>query len=143
MSRSPELTDDSRRRRFFADATAALTSSLDYNETLQRVADLSVPILGDAFAIHLYDPDGALQLVAAAHLDPAHTPEMILLASGGPRAHASRGWVRAIRESRPILFTEITPDVVLETLREHPELVAAYSKLRYTSQISVPLMTRC
>jgi len=138
----PDAFTDARRRRFFADATAALTSSLDYNETLQRVADLAVPLLADAFAIHLYDADGALQLVAAAHLDPAHTPEMIMLASGGPRAHESRGWVRAIRESRPILFSEITPEVVVDTLREHPDLVAAYSKLRYTSQISVPLMTR-
>ena len=59
------------RQRFLAEAGQALASSLDYEETLQRVAQLAVPRLADWCAIELPDERGQLQQVALAHVDPA------------------------------------------------------------------------
>ena len=63
------------RERFLAEAGQALASSLDYEETLQRVAQLAVPQLADWCAIELPDERGRLQQVALAHVDPARVEE--------------------------------------------------------------------
>lgn len=54
---------------FLANASAELGSSLDYQATLSRVAQLTVPSLADWCAVHVLT-DGALQTLAVAHSDP-------------------------------------------------------------------------
>ena len=76
------------RERFLAEAGQALASSLDYEETLQRVAQLAVPRLADWCAIELPDERGRLQQVALAHVDP------------GAASQEGRDAARALR--RPI-----------------------------------------
>jgi PAS domain S-box-containing protein len=59
--------------RFLAEATAELSSSLDYEQTLGRVVELAVPRLADWCSIHVLDADGVAQCVGeafAATLDP-------------------------------------------------------------------------
>ena len=59
------------RERFLSEAGQALSSSLDYEETLQRIARLAVPQVADWCAVEMPDDWGALQQVALAHVDPA------------------------------------------------------------------------
>src|SRR3954471_17677416 len=58
------------RQRFLAQAGSTLSSSLDYEETLQRVARLAVPGLADWCAVDVIDAGGRLDQVAVAHVDP-------------------------------------------------------------------------
>ena len=58
------------RQRFLAQAGVTLTSSLDYEETLQRVAQLVVPGLADWCAVDVADANQRLNQVAVAHVDP-------------------------------------------------------------------------
>jgi PAS domain S-box-containing protein len=58
-------------QRFLAEAGEALASSLDYEETLQRVARLVVPDLADWCGVDVLDAAGRPQSVAVAHVDPA------------------------------------------------------------------------
>ncbi len=58
------------RERFLSEAGQALSSSLDYEETLQSVARLAVPQLADWCAVEMPDEWGGLQQVALAHVDP-------------------------------------------------------------------------
>jgi PAS domain-containing protein len=58
------------RERFLAEAGEALASSLEYADTLQRVAQLAVPRLADWCWIELPDDRGRMHLVALAHADP-------------------------------------------------------------------------
>ncbi len=58
-------------QRVLAEAGEALASSLDYEQTLQQVADLAVPGLADWCAVSLPDDHGGLTTVAVAHVDPA------------------------------------------------------------------------
>jgi PAS domain S-box-containing protein len=54
------------------EAGKALASSLDYEETLQRVAWSAVPELADWCLVDLVDERGGAHRVAVAHADPDH-----------------------------------------------------------------------
>jgi serine phosphatase RsbU (regulator of sigma subunit)/PAS domain-containing protein len=58
------------RQRLLSEATRRLAASLDYEETLQHVADAVVPSIADWCAVHLPGSDGGTELVAVAHADP-------------------------------------------------------------------------
>jgi PAS domain S-box-containing protein len=55
---------------FIAEASELLGSSLDYEQTLARLARLSVPRLADWCAIDMVGADGSIERLAVAHEDP-------------------------------------------------------------------------
>ena len=57
-------------RRFLAEASSVLASSLDFETTLQALARLSVPMLGDYCFIDVLEDDRQIRRVALAHQDP-------------------------------------------------------------------------
>ncbi|HLK89185.1 MAG TPA: ATP-binding protein [Polyangia bacterium] len=62
--------DVQRRSRFLISASAALSESLDYERTLQRVAELSVPDMADWCTVTIVDPHGQARRLAVVHADP-------------------------------------------------------------------------
>ena len=52
--------------RFLANATDALASTLDYQATLETVAELPLPFLADWCIVDEVDEDGSLRRVAVA-----------------------------------------------------------------------------
>ena len=48
-----------------------LSSSLDFEETIGRVAEAAVPEFADWCSVELLDPDGQLRSLAVTHADPA------------------------------------------------------------------------
>ena len=59
---------------YMAEASAVLASSLDYHATLARVAQLTVPLLGDLCFVDLRAGDQAVERLAATADEPAQTP---------------------------------------------------------------------
>src|SRR5215217_2137855 len=59
------------RQRFLAEAGQLLASTLDYQQTLDRVARMIVRRVADLCAIHMIDESGEIVQVAVAHSDPA------------------------------------------------------------------------
>lgn len=57
------------RMSFLADASALL-SSLDYETTLRQVAQAAVPRISDWCAVDVAQPDGTLERIVTAHVDP-------------------------------------------------------------------------
>src|SRR5215208_1607051 len=57
-------------QRFLAEASASLSSSLDYRATLARVARLAAPYLADWCAIDILEEDASLDRLALTHQDP-------------------------------------------------------------------------
>lgn len=53
--------------RFLSSATAAMASTLDVEESLQKLARLAVPFLGQWCIVHRLHDDGRLAIVALAH----------------------------------------------------------------------------
>jgi PAS domain S-box-containing protein len=64
-----EATAAQKRLSFLAEASAMLSSSLEYEETLDKVARLAVREMGDLCSIDVVQ-DGLVRRVALAHVDP-------------------------------------------------------------------------
>jgi signal transduction histidine kinase len=70
---------------FLDHATRALTSSLDYDTTLQAAARLAVPRLGDACLVDVLGEGQVIERAAAAHVDLADEARLFDLADSYPR----------------------------------------------------------
>ena len=98
------------RARFLADAAAVLANSLDYETTLQQVADLAIPAFADGCIVDLADPDGHLVPVAMSHRDPELVKVMRELREQYPTDHrAPRGAGHVYRTGNSELYAEIDP----------------------------------
>jgi GAF domain-containing protein len=129
------------RQQFLAEAGEALSSSLGYEETLQRVARLAVPRLADWCAVELPDDRGALRQVALAHADEARVEEARAMRSRyPPDPNAPMGSHAVMRTGEPMLIPEI-PDELLVEAAQDEEHLAAIRALSIRSGMSVPMIT--
>jgi GAF domain-containing protein len=129
------------RERFLAEAGEALTSSLDYADTLQRVAQLAVPRLADWCAIELPDDRGRPQQVALAHGDPERAEEgRALRERYPPEPDAEFGAAAVMRSGEPQLIAEI-PDELLTRAARDDEQLAALRALGLQSAMVVPMIS--
>jgi PAS domain S-box-containing protein len=127
------------RQRFLADAGEALASSLDHDETLQRVAALTVPALADWCSVDLVDPNGRPRLVAVAHADP----DKVTFAHDfrrryPPDPRSNRGFYAVVRTGRPELYPDI-PDELLDNSVADPEQREAIRAIGMRSVMIVPM----
>ena len=76
---------------FMAEVTKVLSFSLDYNETLSKIATLSVPNLADWCGIDLLTEEGIVEQVAVSHIDP----KKII-------------WAKELRKKNPVDLTDTT-----------------------------------
>jgi PAS domain S-box-containing protein len=125
--------------RFMAEASSVLASSMDYAETLGRVARLVVPTVADWCAVDLVDEQGELERVAIHHADPAK----LLLAERlhrlyRPTGDESAGVAEVIRTGRPLIVTEIPPSALAAYARDagHLEILRA---IGMTAVVIVPM----
>jgi serine phosphatase RsbU (regulator of sigma subunit) len=98
---------------FMAEASRVLASSMDYGETLTRIARLVVPQIADWCAIDLLSEQGEIERVAVHHLDPAG----IALAERLDRDYRltpdePTGVPEVIRSGMSRIFTDISPDAL-------------------------------
>src|SRR5215208_2811917 len=129
-------------QRFLAEASASLSSSLDYRATLSRVAHLVVPYFADWCAIDILEEDGSLDRLALTHQDP----EKVALAQEleeryPPDPEAQRGVSQVLRTGRSELVPEIPESLLDEAVRDarHREILR---ELGLKSYVIVPLVAR-
>ena len=127
------------RQRFLAQAGATLTSSLDYEETLQRVAQLVVPGLADWCAVDVVDANKRLNLVAVAHVNP----DKVAFARDfrnryPPDPNEDSGLYGVLRSGRPELYPEL-PDDLLEQSIEDPDQLETIRALGMRSVMLIPM----
>ncbi len=126
---------------FLAEASVALSGSLDYRETLSSVARLIVPRLADWCVIQVLDGDD-LTNVALAHHDPEKVQWAEQMSDRYPTdMEATTGAPNVIRTGRSELYAEI-PDELLVAAAvddEHLELIRG---LGMSSGLVVPLTGR-
>jgi GAF domain-containing protein len=129
------------RQQFLAEAGEALSSSLDYEETLQRVARLVVPRLADWCAIELPDDRGNLQQVALAHVEAARIEEARALRERyPPDPDAPFGTHAVMRSGKAQLYPEIPESLIVEAAQDEEHL-ALIRALRIRSGMSVPMVS--
>ena len=129
------------RERFLAETGQALASSLNYEETLQRVAQLAVPQLADWCAIELPDDRGRLQQVALAHVDPALVEQASAYRERWPPdPDAPIGTHAVMRSGEPQLIAEIPDELLVEAATDEEQL-AVIRELGLRSVMVVPMIT--
>jgi PAS domain S-box-containing protein len=127
------------RQRFLAEAGQVLASSLDYQPTLQRVAQLTVPWLADWCAVDMPDGQGGIQQVALAHADPAKIAMAEELRRRyPPDPNAPNGVPGVLRGGPPELYPDI-PDELLEQATSDPQQLEAIRAVGMRSAMVVPM----
>jgi hypothetical protein len=128
------------RQQFLAEAGEALASSLDYEETLQRVARLAVPRFADWCAVELPDDRGTLQQVALAHVDERKVERARAIRERyPPDPDAPMGSHTVMRTGEPQLVAHVPDSLLVDAARdaEHLELIR---ELNIRSGLSVPMI---
>ena len=131
-----------RRTEYLSQATLALSQSLDADATLQRLADLAVPELGDWCAVVLQPAPGTFDILTVAHREP----EKVRLARTlqeryPPDPDAPTGTPAVMRTGRSELYPAITDDLLVAAARD-PDHLQLMRELNLGSLMTVPLVAR-
>jgi PAS domain S-box-containing protein len=129
-------------RRFLSEASVTLASSLDYRATLNKLAQLAIPTLGDWCFVHILDNDGTVQEVAYAHQDMKKAAEVSKAARNYPPQPNTKSPVWQVLETgKSEFYPEITDAMVVGRARDtqHLEFLRAVG---FASLIIVPMIAR-
>ena len=130
------------RERFLADASAALSASLDYATTLASIARLSVPTVADWCVVNVVADDGRIERLAYAHVDPQREHLLRRLQERyPPRADLPQGIAQVIRSGEPLLTTEVS-DASLRAAASDDEHLALLREIGVRSAMVVPIIDR-
>lgn len=136
-----EAAERARQLTFLADASAELSSSLDYRSTLAKVASLCVPVLADWCAVDMAERD-RLTTLAVAHTDPAKVAwAWELQRRYPPDPDAPTGAPNVIRTGVSEIYEEISDEMLVAGARDSEHLRLA-RELNLRSAIVVPLRVR-
>jgi PAS domain S-box-containing protein len=143
VSQGPsETTRLAQRMAFLAQTGLALDQSLDFEQTLRTLAELTVPELAQLTVIDLLDGDGVVRRALAAALDPAQAHAVEEMRSAHPlTATSAHPVVEVLRSGAPVLLPVMSPGFQ-RSIAEGAEHYQLMRRLRYHSAIVVPLAAR-
>ncbi len=126
--------------RFLAEASAELAGVVDYESTLQKVANLAVPYFADWSAVDLADEAGNLRRLAVAHQD-ADKIALVreLMREYPPDPQSAVGAYAVLRTGKPELVGEITDEMLVRQAKDERHLRLIRS-LGLKSYLCVPLV---
>lgn len=128
--------------KLLSDASRALASTLDYQQTLEAVARLAVGELADWCAVDLVEPDGNIRQVVVSHRDEAKIKWARDLNKLYPPDYSAPGGVgKVIRSGKPELYPEITDEMLVSAARD-AEHLAITRELQIRSALIVPMIAR-
>ncbi len=126
---------------FLAEASALLASSLDYEDTLQRVAYLAVPRIADWCIVHVVEA-GVPNRLVVAHTDPAMVEFAQHYSERFPeQIRDDRGLGFVLRTGQPEVISSVTDEMMAAAIRD-PEQLEMLRHLEITSSILLPLTSR-
>jgi PAS domain S-box-containing protein len=131
------------RRTFLAQASAALSESLDYQTTLVKVAKLTVPQLADWCSVEvLEEGESRARQLAVEHVDPAKVQLARELGEKYPSDPNSKtGVAKVMRTGRSELYPEV-PDAMIEAASRDADHLRLLRELHLRSGMVVPLIAR-
>jgi signal transduction histidine kinase/ActR/RegA family two-component response regulator len=130
-----------RRAAFLDEAARVLSSSLDYETTLARVARLIVPEVGDVCAVDVLEDSGTMRRVAAVCLDPTDELSREFEARYSVDDDAAHGTLNVVRTGRSEFYPVVSEEVLATVARDgnHRDVLRA---LGVRSVMVVPLQAR-
>jgi PAS domain S-box-containing protein len=128
--------------RLLNDASRALASTLDYEQTLHAVARLAVGDLADWCAVDLADDTGIIRQVVVSHKDEAKIKWARELNKLYPPNHSGPAGVgNVIRTGKPEIYPEISDAMLVASARD-PEHLSLMRDLQIRSALIVPMVAR-
>ncbi len=136
------MTQANQRLELLAEAGRVLSSTLDIDEQLQRLADLVVPGLADWCWIVTTDEHGRLQESASAHRDPSRRGLVARYVRMMVQSVTDDGAPRMVfRTGQPLVIAELTPERMARSLTD-PQARETLLELAPSSVAAVPLTIR-
>ena len=125
---------------FLSQANELLDASLDWERTLDAIADLAVPALAGYLVIDLLDEDDELHWVVAVHADPEKTELVRELRASYPPTLSTHPIQVALRTGE----AQLLPDLQAETaaMAHDAKHARAIRAIANTSGIVAPLAAR-
>ncbi len=137
-----ELLEVRRHNEFLLLATQVLSEVVDYREMVERLAQVSVPVMADLCLIDITDEDGQMRRMAAWHADPAKralTEE--LRASYPPDPDGIHPTIEVIRSGKSMWSADMDDEFLRTTSRDERHY-SILKTLGFTSYVTVPLRLR-
>jgi serine phosphatase RsbU (regulator of sigma subunit)/PAS domain-containing protein len=126
--------------RLLSESSRMLSSSLDYETTLDNVAHLAVPGFADWCAVDLVDERGEIKQVALAHTDPSKLVMGADLSNRYPvDPDSPRGVPNVIRTGQAELYVEIPDELLVEAARDQRHLTLL-REMGFRSAILAPMV---
>jgi PAS domain S-box-containing protein len=137
-----ELLEARRHNEFLLLATQVLSEVVDYREMVERLAQVSVPVMADLCLIDIEDEDAQIRRMSAWHADPAKralTEE--LRTSYPPERDGEHPSIEVMRSGRSMWSAEMDDDFLRRTSRDERHFTILKA-LEFTSYVTVPLRLR-
>ncbi len=137
---SLELEQTRRSREFLLRASRVLAEARNLQETLELLATMAVPILGDLCLIDMLVEGGSLKRVVARHASPEFQPLADQLRDQfSPDPQGGHPSVQVIRTGTSMWSSDMSSEFLQQTTRDEDHL-AVVRRLAFTSYMSVPLV---
>lgn len=142
---STPLNEQKRNRenfRLLAESSEILASSLNYEVTLRSVAQLAVPSLADWCTVDMVGPDGKVDRLAVANVDPEKVKWSYELEKKYPADwNAPTGVPNVIRTGKSEFYPTIPRELLVASAidEEHMRII---DEIGFTSVMIVPLVAR-
>lgn len=139
---SPSMSWDERSRRLLAAAGVALASSLDYELTIQTLANLAVEHMAEWCSVDVLSTTGELDKLAVAHRDAERIEWARRFQEKYPTdVTAQAGLAQVLRSGKPLLVPTVTKEMLAGFAR-NAEHLADLMKIGVGSVILAPLVAR-
>ncbi|MEH1927416.1 PAS domain S-box protein [Nostoc sp.] len=127
------------RLRYIAEFSSVLSTSLDYEQTLQQIAKISVPQLADWCSVDILNEDGSIRRLPIAHVDPAKAELARKLEEYIPDRNGANLIAKVLQTRQAELISEVSDSLLVGTTQnqEHLELIR---ELGIKSLMIVPLI---
>jgi PAS domain S-box-containing protein len=115
-------------QRFLADAGRVLASSLEYEMTLDELAQLAAPMFGDYCAIDVLREDGAFNRIALVVTDSLKRETAEALRKYPASLNVDSPAAKAIRGGEPLVSNECPPEMIARAAQspEHLDLLTRF-----------------
>ncbi|HEY8107097.1 MAG TPA: GAF domain-containing protein, partial [Gaiellaceae bacterium] len=128
---------------FLGEATALLTSSLELERTLERLAGLAVPLLADWCSISmLVEETGEIEQVVVAHQDPERRRWAEAMQARSRTILIDDEFdltARVIRTAEPVFLRDVPQELLDEAVERDPSAAQALEEISIRSAITLPL----
>lgn len=135
-----DVTRERAGQEFLVEATRVLMDTLDYTETVRRLARLAVPRLADWCVVYVADENGTLKHEAIVHVDGEKVRYAHELSQRyPPNPQSASGVYNVFRTGKSECVPEITDEALAANIQD-PEYLAIVRKLGFRSTMMVPLI---